>query len=399
MSDEMRGPLPVPPQGYEATHAPVPGEGSAEVVRTFAPADVDVPPSTPSGVPAVPSPAPADADAPASVPGDTPAVAPPASTRVTWGQRFKWGAVVLGIFFLFIVIQTMTAALGMGLAMGFHMVRSVEAIVLETGTEPTDADFARIEREAEQAVFDTTSLEAQVVTAFSQLATLGVMCAIWRLVRRRGFKPPRAARLEGRDLVVLVGGLLVMGLGLQLFLGTALTLVAPFFEEAFAEYDKFMAPAVGDAVYMEFISLAILAPILEEICCRGVMLEFSLRVVCPWSRERGARGVEVTERAFWTANFLQALSFAVLHGNAIQGSYALLSGMLLGLVYWRTGKLRYAMALHFAINASSYLVTALDAALAPVMPPAVVLAVIGVSGAVLLAASWHTLRGVLGARA
>ena len=100
-----------------------------------------------------------------------------------------------------------------------------------------------------------------------------------------------------------------------------------------------------------------LAPINEEIVCRGVMLECAMRAMSPgWNAADGARYRAVSARAFWIANTLQALAFGVLHMNLIQGGYAFVLGAALGWVFWRTGKLRYPIILHFALNISSYLV-------------------------------------------
>ena len=66
--------------------------------------------------------------------------------------------------------------------------------------------------------------------------------------------------------------------------------------------------------------------------------------------------VPFSARAFWIANTLQALAFGVLHMNLIQGGYAFALGVVVGWVFWRTGRLRYPIILHFAMNASSYLV-------------------------------------------
>ena len=70
--------------------------------------------------------------------------------------------------------------------------------------------------------------------------------------------------------------------------------------------------------------------------------------------------------------------------NLIQGSYAFALGIVEGWVFWRTGKLRYSILLHFALNASSYLV----APLAPyinMLPAPVMFALFG---AMLAAGIW-----------
>lgn len=125
-----------------------------------------------------------------------------------------------------------------------------------------------------------------------------------------------------------------------------------------AEYAELMEDtSVGVFAIVSALSIAVLAPINEEIVCRGVMLEYAMRAMSPgWNVADGARYRAVSARAFWIANTLQALAFGVLHMNLIQGSYAFALGVLEGWVFWRTGKLRYPIILHFALNVSSYLV-------------------------------------------
>ena len=112
------------------------------------------------------------------------------------------------------------------------------------------------------------------------------------------------------------------------------------------------------------------APIAEEAICRGVALEFCLRATCPEPCP-AARGDVPTAR-FWAANVAQALIFAVMHLNIIQGAYALALGLLLGWIVRRTGRLRYAALLHMAVNASSELMDVLDPLLGGVLVPTLV---------------------------
>lgn len=54
-----------------------------------------------------------------------------------------------------------------------------------------------------------------------------------------------------------------------------------------------------------------------------------------------------------------ALLFAVAHGNLYQFMYAFVVGLLLGCVYLRTGRIRYSILLHAAVNGVSALVVPL----------------------------------------
>ena len=152
--------------------------------------------------------------------------------------------------------------------------------------------------------------------------------------------------------------LLLVGVSAQFLVGCLLGFVEMLFPEAMAEYAELMEDtSVGVFAIVSALSIAVLAPINEEIVCRGVMLECAMRAMSPgWNATDGARYRAVSARAFWIANTLQALAFGVLHMNLIQGSYAFVLGAVLGWVFWRTGTLRYPIILHFAMNASSYLV-------------------------------------------
>ena len=126
----------------------------------------------------------------------------------------------------------------------------------------------------------------------------------------------------------------------------------------------------GQTDLVTLLDIAVLAPIAEEAICRGVALEFCLRATCPEPRP-AARGDVPTAR-FWAANVAQALIFAVMHLNIIQGAYALALGLLLGWIVRRTGRLRYAALLHMAVNASSELMDVLDPLLGGVLVPTLV---------------------------
>lgn len=227
----------------------------------------------------------------------------------------------------------------------------------------------------------------QVVLIAFQLIAVAVFLPWWRRMRPGSFAQRREDLApKGASRAKKVAALLLVGIAAQFFVSGLLGLVEMFAPEAIAEYSEMMADSsTGIFVLVAAVSTAILAPINEEIVCRGIMLEYAMRAVSPWwsARER-ARRHAVSARAFWVANILQALAFGVLHMNLIQGSYAFALGIVEGWVFWRTGKLRYSILLHFALNASSYLV----APLAPyinMLPAPVMFALFG---AMLAAGIW-----------
>ena len=193
----------------------------------------------------------------------------------------------------------------------------------------------------------------------AQLVVIVVFLPWWRRMRPGSFIARRdQVAPEGVSVVKSLAILLLVGVSAQLLVGCLLGFVEMLFPEAMAEYSELMEDtSVGVFAIVSALSIAVLAPINEEIVCRGVMLECAMRAMSPgWNAADGARYRAVSARAFWIANTLQALAFGVLHMNLIQGGYAFVLGAALGWVFWRTGKLRYPIILHFALNISSYLV-------------------------------------------
>ncbi|MBQ9132210.1 MAG: CPBP family intramembrane metalloprotease [Clostridia bacterium] len=76
----------------------------------------------------------------------------------------------------------------------------------------------------------------------------------------------------------------------------------------------------------------ILAPIMEEIFYRKMMID------------------RLSVYGDLPAILISGLVFGLIHGNFSQFFYAAIIGVVLGYVYIKTGKIRYTVALHMAIN-------------------------------------------------
>ncbi len=93
------------------------------------------------------------------------------------------------------------------------------------------------------------------------------------------------------------------------------------------------AAAVGASnVFFTFLMVGILAPIIEEIIFRGVLLD-KLRLY----------GDKV---AIWVT----AIAFGLFHLNTSQSIYATALGVLLAYVALKTNRIKYCIILHMAIN-------------------------------------------------
>ncbi len=88
---------------------------------------------------------------------------------------------------------------------------------------------------------------------------------------------------------------------------------------------------MGNPFFM-ILFVAIIGPLMEEVLFRKILID---RLIV-----FGDRG----------AILISAMMFALFHGNFGQLFYAFAVGLLFGYVYVRTGKLKYNVTLHMAVN-------------------------------------------------
>lgn len=91
----------------------------------------------------------------------------------------------------------------------------------------------------------------------------------------------------------------------------------------------------GSSFFWRVLYVGILAPIVEEIVFRKLLID----------------KLSVVGKAF--AIFVSALCFGLFHGNFAQFFYAFALGIIWGVIYVRTGKIYISMAYHFIINMST----------------------------------------------
>jgi len=96
-------------------------------------------------------------------------------------------------------------------------------------------------------------------------------------------------------------------------------------------------------LWTSLLTTCIMAPILEEWLCRGIIL----RGLLNFKHKDGSEGRGM--KPVW-AILLSALFFAVIHGNIWQGITAFTIGVLFGYVYYKTGSLKLTILMHFANN-------------------------------------------------
>ena len=153
----------------------------------------------------------------------------------------------------------------------------------------------------------------------------------------------RKPRPEGTDKPKLkhILLLLVLGLAAQFAISGVLSVVESFAPSLMEKYEELIEMSgIGETTLLTILSTVILAPVSEELVCRGLVFKLAGKV----------------SPNFWVANIIQALSFGILHGNWVQGIYAFALGIVLGLVYRRFQNIWLCMLLHASLNFSSILV-------------------------------------------
>ena len=284
-------------------------------------------------------------------------------------HRWRWVASLAGVVATDMIIQIVFSAVGM--------------LLIELAAQAGVLSQARA-----AALIDSLT----PIVVLTQAVRIVAMWPWWRHVARSTLVPRAESLPPLKRRLGSVAGLALLGVGLQFVLGVALTLILPLFPDVMDEYTELMDSAgagSSDFSLLSVLSVTVLAAVGEEIVCRGVMLEYALRAV---SGYRGpASHAPINDRMFWIANALQAAAFGLLHLNIVQSTYAFLLGLAMGWVYWKTRDLRYPMVLHLSINAASYIIEPISAALPSVAFIALLLACL-IAGAQLFAMAWGAPR-------
>ena len=89
-----------------------------------------------------------------------------------------------------------------------------------------------------------------------------------------------------------------------------------------------------------YVAIGILAPLAEEVVFRGAILRTLLGIM--------------SKKNHWVAIMISAAIFGIVHANLAQFINALLMGLLLGWMYYRTGSLVPGILLHWVNNTMAY---------------------------------------------
>lgn len=142
---------------------------------------------------------------------------------------------------------------------------------------------------------------------------------------------PKKGTLDIKNILAICA----VAFGAQFMVNYLMILLGLLFPDAMDHYVEMMDMAgIGDFSLMMVLYAIILGPVLEELIYRGITLFYTRKFT----------------RRFWLANIVQALAFATMHMNLVQGIYAFAMGLLMGWVYDRFHSLYATILLHIVFN-------------------------------------------------
>lgn len=134
---------------------------------------------------------------------------------------------------------------------------------------------------------------------------------------------------------LMIVGILFLVPGTQYLCSYLITGISILFPSWLTAYEELLESAGMDDTLTFGLLLysVILAPICEELMCRGVTMSSAKRAL-----------------PFWAANILQAFIFGLLHMNWLQGTYAFCLGLVLGYICEKSGTIYCSILLHMLFN-------------------------------------------------
>ncbi|MDS0528089.1 CPBP family intramembrane metalloprotease [Clostridium sp. SHJSY1] len=183
-------------------------------------------------------------------------------------------------------------------------------------------ELKQLMEEAQKALLENI----YILTAISALITVVIYYFILRNKQKNLWERCKVKRIHKSDLMI-VG---VIGVSVAIFSNSIVYLFSNKFD-SYSKVNSIITNAYGSWVSM--ICVLVLIPIFEEVLFRGLIFN----------------ELKKKFNMFW-AVLLQALIFAIFHGNILQGIYTFVLGVILCIIYIETKSIFGNILCHIIYN-------------------------------------------------
>ncbi len=147
------------------------------------------------------------------------------------------------------------------------------------------------------------------------------------------------------NFFIVIISSLILGFSLQIFTSGVLNIIDMHFPDLLSSYNQMIETSFSaENGALRVITVALLAPIGEELAFRGMGLHF-------------AENVLSGKKSYVFAVLFTALCFGLYHGNVVQFCYAFIIGIVLAVVAIWYESIIPTIIIHISVNTSSYILS------------------------------------------
>ena len=181
------------------------------------------------------------------------------------------------------------------------------------------------------------------LTILTNLISLGIFYLIFRLAKKPFFKKIKTDLPDKKSYLPTIA----LGFSAQfvtnLVLGILMNVLKVFPQSWIDQLEENGEIIEVANPFLSFFAVVILAPVFEEILCRGLLLNTLRKTMKKWY-----------------AIVVSAVIFGIIHGNPIQFIYATAIGILLGWIYTKFDSILIPMLCHLMFNLVSQIASYFD---------------------------------------
>lgn len=201
------------------------------------------------------------------------------------------------------------------------------SVGFEAGVQGGTISQAEITEKVLEKVLEFATLASMI----SGILTVVVLIIEFLIRKKNFFKETSIFKIKSS----LIAPIIFLGFGLNIVITLVMKLI-PVSEDVMNSYAQSFNVLTQGNMVVNVIAIAIVAPIVEELIFRGLMLS------------RFQKGMPTI-----VAVILSSLLFGLVHGQILWMAYAFVLGLILSFVFIRTKSLVSSILLHFAFNSYS----------------------------------------------